>query len=163
MKLTILVLLFNRDTILNDTTKSLLKQGELLGTVDLIIFNNGPGQFLDLNNEFIDSLRSIYSLVEIKQDINNNPLSVIYNEFVKKYPSDYYLILDDDIVNALSSKIESMPLDDEMSSKAIERRLSESTEINELLKSIPVQSVVNINQQHSGSGDNVGGNKIVNR
>ncbi len=96
MKLTILVVLFNRDTILNDTTKSLLKQGELLGTVDLIIFNNGPGQFLDLNNEFIDSLRSIYSLVEIKQDINNNPLSVIYNEFVKKYPSDYYLILDDD-------------------------------------------------------------------
>lgn len=97
--------------------------------------------------------RGIYDLLQAGISFSKNTIK----EKLKN------LILDDEIVNSLSSKIESMQFDDEMSSKAIERRLNESPEINELLKSIPAQSVVNINQQHSGSGDNVGGNKIVNR
>ena len=71
-------------------------------------------------------------------------------------------ILDDEAVETLSDKIKSIPLNDEMSPKAIERRFDESPEIKALLNAIPAQSVVNINQQHSGSGDNVGGSKIVN-
>jgi len=71
-------------------------------------------------------------------------------------------ILDDETVDSLSEKIESMPLNDEMSPKAIERRFDESPAIKTLLNAMPAQSVVNINQQHSGSGDNVGGSKIVN-
>lgn len=97
--------------------------------------------------------RGIYDLLQAGISFSKNAIK----EKLKN------LILDDDIVNSLSSKIESMSLDDEMSHKAIERRLNESPEVCELLKSIPAQSVVNINQQHSGSGDNVGGNKIINR
>ncbi|WP_210504844.1 GapS6a family protein [Pantoea ananatis] len=71
-------------------------------------------------------------------------------------------IADQIVVNELADKIETLPLDDEMSHKAIERRLNESEEIIATLKSVPASSVVNITQTHSGTGDNVGGNKVIN-
>jgi len=71
-------------------------------------------------------------------------------------------ITDQVIVEKLADKIDALSLDDEMSPKGIERRLNESEEITETLKSVPASSAVQITQTHSGSGDNVGGNKIIN-
>jgi len=97
--------------------------------------------------------RGIYDLIQTGFSFSKNTIKEKIKTWIK----------DDDVADSLSNKIEELPLTDEMSPIAIQRRFDEIPEIKELLSSLPAQSVVNINQQHSGSGDNVGGNKIVNR
>jgi hypothetical protein len=96
--------------------------------------------------------RGIYDFLQSGLSLTKDALK----ERLKKF------INDEVIIDKLAGKIETLPLDDEMSPKAIERRLNECEEITAALKILPASSVVNITQTHSGTGDNVGGNKITN-
>ncbi|KES14618.1 hypothetical protein GASC598B02_003530, partial [Gilliamella apicola SCGC AB-598-B02] len=61
-----------------------------------------------------------------------------------------------------TGKLQELNLNDEMSEKAIEREINSSNEIKELLSKISAHNVdINI-QIHSGTGDNIIGNKIIN-
>lgn len=70
-------------------------------------------------------------------------------------------IVDEAVAPALAEEIEKLSLNDEMSEKAIERKLLDSCEIQQILSSIQPNNTTVITQNHSGTGDNVGGNKII--
>lgn len=71
-------------------------------------------------------------------------------------------LMDDDTLEKLTVKLQALNLNDEMSEKAIEREINSSNEIKELLSKISAHNVdINI-QIHSGTGDNIIGNKIIN-
>ena len=62
----------------------------------------------------------------------------------------------------LTNNLNKLELSNEMSETAIERKIVASSELIELLKTIKSATEGNtIVQHHSGSGDNVGGNKII--
>ena len=69
-------------------------------------------------------------------------------------------LIDDATLEKLAIKLQELNLNDEMSEKAIEREINSSNQIKELLNKI---STHNIDIQiHSGTGDNIIGNKIIN-
>lgn len=70
-------------------------------------------------------------------------------------------VFDEAVVPALVEEIEKLSLNDEMSEKAIERKLLESSKIQQILSSIKPNNTTIIMQNHSGTGDNIGGNKIT--
>lgn len=70
-------------------------------------------------------------------------------------------IVDEAVAPVLAEKIEELSLNDEMSEKAIERRLLDSSEIQQILSSIKPNNTTVITQNHSGIGDNVGRDKIT--
>lgn len=70
-------------------------------------------------------------------------------------------VIDEAVAPALAEQIEKLSLNDEMSEKAIERKLLDSGEIQQILSSIKPNNTTVIMQNHSGNGDNVGGNKIT--
>ena len=71
-------------------------------------------------------------------------------------------LMDDATLEKLTVKLQELNLNDEMSEKAIEREINSSNEIKELLSKISAHNVdINI-QIHSGTGDNIIGNKIIN-
>ncbi|ECK7470231.1 hypothetical protein FRN24_18235 [Salmonella enterica subsp. enterica] len=70
-------------------------------------------------------------------------------------------VIDEAVAPALAEEIEKLSLNDEMSEKAIERKLLDSGEIQQILSSIKSNNTTLIMQNHSGTGDNVGGNKIT--
>lgn len=70
-------------------------------------------------------------------------------------------IVDEAVAPALAEEIEKLSLNDEMSEKTIERKLLNSGEIQKILSSIKPNNTTVITQNHSGTGDNVGGNKIT--
>lgn len=117
MKLTIIVICYNKKSIFNETTKSLSLQNGFFKNIDVVIFNNGPHYFHS-NDDAISTLlklRHIYGSVNIVENPNNNPLSHIYNDFIDEHSSDYYCILDDDTnltlsyLSSLSKKISFYP------------------------------------------------------
>ena len=61
----------------------------------------------------------------------------------------------------LAVELQGLEVDDEMSAKAIERKIDLQPEVLEILKSIKPEERVSINQIHTGSGDNVGRDKNV--
>jgi hypothetical protein len=71
-------------------------------------------------------------------------------------------ITNDEHAEKLAKKIAKLDFNEDMSEKAIEKKLNNQPDIIEILKNIPETSTTTINQQHFGSGDNVGGNKIIN-
>lgn len=77
-------------------------------------------------------------------------------------------IRDDVVAEALAAELNKLGINDELNERAINRRLDQSPEISRLLASINEKVAVNapstatnVTQTHSGSGDNVAGNKIV--
>lgn len=72
-------------------------------------------------------------------------------------------IVDDSLLEELSHKVNELNLQD-YSEHVIERKLNESSEIQEVLKLIhPGQNtnIGSVTQNHSGSGDNIVGNKTI--
>ena len=68
-------------------------------------------------------------------------------------------ILDESTAEKIASELDKLDLDDELSEKAIQRKI-ENTNIPTILKSIqPATNITNITQTHSGTGDNVGHDK----
>jgi hypothetical protein len=72
-------------------------------------------------------------------------------------------LIDDAVLLTMSNELNKLELTDEMSEKSIERKINSSSELQTLLENIkPITESNVIIQHHSGSGDNVGGNKIIN-
>ena len=72
-------------------------------------------------------------------------------------------LIDDELLDRLTDKVNTLELQD-YGECVIERKLNESLEIQEIFKQIkPEQntSIGSVSQSHSGSGDNVVGNKTV--
>jgi hypothetical protein len=77
-------------------------------------------------------------------------------------------IKEDVVAEAVAEELTKLEIDDGMSEIAITRRLEQSPAITGLIRDINAKAVVvahstitNVTQTHSGSGDNVAGNKIV--
>lgn len=71
-------------------------------------------------------------------------------------------LMDDTTLEKLTVKLQELNLNDEMSEKAIEREINSSNGIKELLSKISAHNVDIDIQIHSGTGDNIIGNKIIN-
>lgn len=71
-------------------------------------------------------------------------------------------LIDDATLEKLAIKLQELNLNDEMSEKAIEREINSSNGIKELLSKISAHNVDIDIQIHSGTGDNIIGNKIIN-
>lgn len=68
-------------------------------------------------------------------------------------------ILDDITAEKIANELDKLQLNDELSEKAIERKI-ENSEIPKILEGVqPATNITNITQTHSGSGDNVGRDK----
>lgn len=73
-------------------------------------------------------------------------------------------VIDEPTLVKLTSELNSLNLTDEMSALAIERKIAATSEISEILKTIKPASESNtIIQNHSGTGDNVGRDKIIHK
>lgn len=71
-------------------------------------------------------------------------------------------IVDESITSRLEAQLRQLELNTDMSESAIERKIKESASTLELLKEIKASNT-KIIQNHSGQGDNVGRDKIVNK
>ncbi|KJG63630.1 hypothetical protein UA70_10260 [Raoultella planticola] len=90
MKTVIAVILYNKQ--INDSET--LKQLSIIKCDDcsLIIFNNGPKKIKRENTLYYE-LMNAYSNIEIKEYIQNKPLSQIYNEVLKCWEGDRFIFL----------------------------------------------------------------------
>ena len=71
--------------------------------------------------------------------------------------------VDEVIAPALSEEINKLNLTDELSESAIEKRISQAHNLVEIINSIKkAQTITNIIQNHSGTGDNIGRDKNIN-
>ncbi|MFM5271445.1 MULTISPECIES: GapS6a family protein [Aeromonas] len=71
-------------------------------------------------------------------------------------------IIDDSSATTFSDELVSLNLNDELSESAIEKRINQSPKILALLSSLKKDSnVTTIIQNHSGTGDNIGRDKIL--
>lgn len=71
-------------------------------------------------------------------------------------------LIEDDLALLLSNELNELQLDDEMSEIAIERKISSSGKLLNLVNNVNKSNKNNnISQVHYGTGDNVGGDKIV--
>jgi hypothetical protein len=72
-------------------------------------------------------------------------------------------IIGDSELIIISSELNKLELNDEMSESAIEKRIAASSELKQLIEKIkPISESNTIIQHHTGSGDNVGRDKIIN-
>jgi hypothetical protein len=71
-------------------------------------------------------------------------------------------VIGDSSLIVLADELNKLNLSSEMSELAIEKRITASPELMSLLQKIkPIEVATTINQSHSGSGDNVGRDKII--
>jgi hypothetical protein len=78
-------------------------------------------------------------------------------------------IKEDVVAEAVAGELSKLDLHGGLSEKAISQQLDQSQTISTLIRDINAEAalvapstITTVNQTHSGSGDNVGGNKIVN-
>ena len=71
-------------------------------------------------------------------------------------------VVGDEIAEALVRELQSLEINDDMSEKAITNKVIESSDINSLLEKVTASTTTIINQTHSGEGDNIAGDKIIN-
>ncbi|WP_050568426.1 hypothetical protein [Dickeya chrysanthemi] len=94
-KISILVVLYNKELNESKTLNSLLKC-KSFSAVSLKILNNGPREIKDVEGVF-QALASSFEDVMLESRLENAPLSKLYNEFINSnLDSDYFIILDDD-------------------------------------------------------------------
>lgn len=89
----ILVVLYDKELIDSKTLTSLVNFDFNFNS--LVIYNNGPVN-LAVNEQFVNSLYHKFKSVKIVNDLNNSPLSKIYNNFISEIEVSSYVILDDD-------------------------------------------------------------------
>ncbi len=85
----------------------------------------------------------------------------ITSDFLKENLQGW--LFDDELLEKLAEQVNALELQD-YGEHVIERKLSESGELQEILKLIkPEQNTTigSVTQNHSGSGDNIVGNKTV--
>jgi len=71
-------------------------------------------------------------------------------------------LIDDSIANAIETELAKLQLSNEMSESAITAKLDSSDKLIALLKEIKPTIQTTITQTHSGTGDNVAGDKTIN-
>lgn len=71
-------------------------------------------------------------------------------------------LIDDSVAKSIEVELAKLQLSEDMSESAIEKKLDVSHDLLTLMKLIE-PSRTTITQTHSGSGDNVAGNKIINK
>lgn len=95
----------------------------------------------------------------IAYDVMKCGVALSVDELKKRLKS--WLISDSELL-ALVDEMKKLELTDEMSETAIQRKISSSCELQELIKNIkPALEGNTIIQHHSGSGDNIGRDKII--
>lgn len=73
-------------------------------------------------------------------------------------------LISDENLKILSQKINNIDNLDDLSEKAISKQLEQDTTVTQILANIQQDKSANIiTQTHFGSGDNVGGDKIINQ
>ncbi len=91
----VLVVLYDKKVNESHTLLSLLHTKSDAKYIDLIIYNNGP-KLVDVEScDTTHSLKVLFRTVNIVQDLNNSPLSMIYNNFISG-GYDRYCLFDDD-------------------------------------------------------------------
>jgi len=94
----------------------------------------------------------------IVYDILKNNLTITSQLLQSRLTS--WVINDETVVN-LATQLNRLDIDAEKSERSIQREIENSEDLSELVETIRrVQST--ITQQHSGSGDNIAGDKIIN-
>ena len=71
-------------------------------------------------------------------------------------------LIDDDIASSIADELIKLELNEDHSPKLIEKKINSSNKFLPLLKKVKSNQVLNINQSHSGTGDNIGRDKIIN-
>ena len=72
-------------------------------------------------------------------------------------------LIDDAMAKNIEVELARLQLSDDMSESAIDKQLSSSEELLTLMREIKPATQTTIIQTHSGTGDNVAGDKITNR
>lgn len=71
-------------------------------------------------------------------------------------------LIDDSTLAALENHVSALNLNSDMSESAIEKKLLSSDGLPEIIQQIKPNNTTTIVQSHSGTGDNVAGNKVIN-
>ncbi|WP_336935947.1 glycosyl transferase [Acinetobacter soli] len=87
------VILYGKRFEESKTLQSLMRFSHQLD--QLLIVNNGP-ESLDSHDSFFMALSKKHKHVEFENQIQNKPLSWIYNDFINSIDADYYVLFDDD-------------------------------------------------------------------
>lgn len=73
-------------------------------------------------------------------------------------------LIGDDIAINVSEELKKLQLTDDLSERAIERKISQSPELMKIIAKIQQANEINtVTQTHLGQGDNIGRDKIVNK
>ncbi|CAI0760708.1 Uncharacterised protein [Serratia entomophila] len=112
----ILIVLYNKKLNESKTLKSLLSYK--ISNAELFIANNGPKNLEVGDDDFYNQLVEHFEKVQIANFIENRPLSVIYNDFIKSNAfSERFVLLDDDsdlpekFINSINSKDDDFDLE----------------------------------------------------
>ncbi|MCP6203575.1 hypothetical protein NL465_22515 [Klebsiella pneumoniae] len=95
MVITIIVVIYDKELIESSTLKSIYDSID--GNCNLVIVNNGPTSAM-VNDIFYKKLERKFNVLDYYEFLDNKPLSILYNDMIKNYKSDYYIILDDDSI-----------------------------------------------------------------
>ena len=71
-------------------------------------------------------------------------------------------LIDDAMAKNIEIELQKLQLSNDMSESAINKQLASSNGLTELMKAIKPTTETTITQTHSGTGDNIAGNKIIN-
>jgi hypothetical protein len=69
-------------------------------------------------------------------------------------------VLSDDSAQAISEEIVKLNLTEDMSEKVIQKKITSSEQLMELINTVK-PATTTIIQTHNGTGDNIGGNKVI--
>ncbi|WP_111895166.1 glycosyltransferase family 2 protein [Acinetobacter sp. MB5] len=93
LKIALVVIVYGKTLQQSLTIQDLLKFKYPLH--QLLIVNNGPEAILE-HDSCIQDLGQIHQNVTLQNQLQNKPLSWIYNDFIQSYDADYYVLFDDD-------------------------------------------------------------------
>lgn len=93
LKIALVVIVYGKTLQQSLTIQDLLKFKYPLS--QLLIVNNGPEEISE-NDLYIQQLGQIHHQVILQNQLQNKPLSWIYNDFIQGCTADYYVLFDDD-------------------------------------------------------------------
>lgn len=93
LKIALVVIVYGKTLQQSLTIQDLLKFKYPLS--QLLIVNNGPEKISE-NDLYIQQLGQIHHQVILQNQLQNKPLSWIYNDFIQSCTADYYVLFDDD-------------------------------------------------------------------
>ena len=95
MKVSFLVVLYGRKPSDSTTIKTLINNQDILREAEIVVWNNGPTP-LPLSEYRLMTEAGLH--VSVAETVSNIPLSWLYNKYIERCDSDYFVILDHDSV-----------------------------------------------------------------